>query len=204
MKTLFKILIIGAVTWFLPGCRLHKVKMKEIGKATDKQNYHFNYDPSRRGSLLLYDAAGNYKILSEVQPDAIVSQVTDIASKLTAKIKGQDISGENATKIAESVSELGKRSIAGGILRDALYRLQEMSISTTSITVDQKELFNKVLAVAEKIALAEVQAEEAKKEGHKADAEKHKAKQEEEKARQSESDKERASYELQKARLTYR
>ncbi len=164
---------------FLTSCNSHRVGCKQLKKPEDKQGYHFNYDPSRRGGLVLYDKNGDLRVLAEVQPDAIVATASDLATKLAGTIKGQEISIENALKITESISELGKRSVAGNILRDALYRLAEMTISKNSLSADQKEIFLKIMETATKIAEAELKDVEGK-------IEKAKAVQAAEKTRQSE------------------
>lgn len=124
MKKIFLILFITTIY----SCRSSKSTLREL--KYNNVNYQMSYDASRRGSILSFDSFGKMKILSEVQPDVAVTQTTELTSKLSAKLKtGDSISAEQLTKITENLSELGERTAAVNMLRDALYRLEEHCIN---------------------------------------------------------------------------
>lgn len=96
------------------------------------------YDATKRGSVM-YVKDGKIRVLAENAPDAAIQSITEI----TAKIKGMkgDVSeAEAALKTQRTIAELGKRTAAVNMLRDALYRLNEMYYAT----VDEKENLRKL------------------------------------------------------------
>lgn len=124
MKKILLLLFLISVA----SCNTHIATLKELKHAN--VNYQMSYDAMRRGSIVSFDSTGKMRILSEVQPDAAVTQTTDLTSKLSAKLKNRDsISAEQLTKITESLSVLGERTAAVNMLRDALYRLEEHCIN---------------------------------------------------------------------------
>jgi hypothetical protein len=178
-------MVIGAI--FTTSC---KSRRATVTKLETPGTFHAQYDATKRGSIVFSDGSGNIKILSEVPPDAVVTSVTELTNKLTGKLNGQELSAEQVTKISESMSELGKRTVAVDILRDALYRLEEMTFSGGTIDTNELTLFTKILDVAEKIAQAEIDGEQAK-------TAKAAAKEAEEKA-----DQEKSKVKLEKLELT--
>ncbi len=123
-----KKIILLVFTVVITSCNTHKATLKELKHAN--VNYQMSYDAMRRGSIVSFDSNGKMRILSEVQPDAAVTQTTDLTAKLSAKLKtGDSISAEQITKITESLSVLGERTAAVNMLRDALYRLEEHCIN---------------------------------------------------------------------------
>lgn len=143
--------------------RSSALKEEEIKPNT---SYIVPLDATLRQNIVWTDGLGKIHMLSEVAPDAIVTATVDLTSKLTAKLKsGDEITGEQLTKITESVNELGKRTMSVTILRDALYRLEEYNLNNDKTPMDTLtlKLFEKILDNAKEIALAEIKAEEAKK-----------------------------------------
>lgn len=167
MKIIIYLFFLVAIISVLIGCQAHhRVRSQTLVTGKNKA-YHFNYDATRRGSFVSYDSVGRVRVLSEVPPDAVVSTITDLTNKLSAKINGQDFSAEQVTRISESISELGKRTVAVSILRDALYRLEEMTFAGSPMDTANKQLFLRVLAVTSEIAQAEIAAEKTKQEEQK-------------------------------------
>ncbi|MCJ8152434.1 hypothetical protein MKJ01_01500 [Chryseobacterium sp. SSA4.19] len=107
----------------------HKATLEEL-KST-RSNYQMSYDAMRRGTVLSLDENGKIEsILSEVQPDAAIATTTEITSKLAGNLsQHKNISIDQMTKIAETLSKLGERTAQVNMLRDALYRLEEHCIN---------------------------------------------------------------------------
>lgn len=125
MKT---ILLIFGMMILANSCSTHKATLEELGR---NSNYQMSYDAMRRGAILSINDSGKVdKILSEVQPDAAIATTREITTKLMAKLKsGDSVSGENMTKITETLSKLGERTAPVNMLRDALYRMEEHCIN---------------------------------------------------------------------------
>lgn len=87
------------------------------------------YDATRRGSMLYVDKNQRIRMLSENPPDAAMETIMGI----TAKVKGLqgDIGeAEAAFNAQKSIADLAKRTAAVNMLRDALYRLNELYYAT--------------------------------------------------------------------------
>lgn len=110
-------------------CNTHKATLKEL--TNTRGNYQMSYDAMRRGAIVSIRDNGKVdKILSEVQPDAAIATTRDITTSLMAKLKsGDSVSGENITKITETLSKLGERTAPVNMLRDALYRMEEHCVN---------------------------------------------------------------------------
>jgi hypothetical protein len=102
------------------------------------------------------------RVISEPPPDVIVTSVVDLLGKMDFGKAGSagSASGELKANIAQSVTELGKRTAAVNILRDALYRLQEMR-NNNHINSDEIGLFEKILAAATTIAKSDETTQKA-------------------------------------------
>ncbi len=99
-----------------------------------------HYDASKRGSVM-YVKDGKIRVLAENAPDVAFQTINEISAK--ANVTGQ-VDAEVLIKTQRAVAELGKRTAAVNMLRDALYRLNEMYYAT----VDEKsENLNKFLKV---------------------------------------------------------
>jgi hypothetical protein len=146
--------------------RSSKLKPSELER---NKHYIVPTDASIRASIVSVDEKGNVTYLSEVSPDAMVTAVTNLTSTLTGKLPNSvEVDASQIVQITQSVTELGKRTVAVSILRDALYRLEEYNMNdevraelrdTLSSTY---KLFLKTLEVAETIAKAELKAEQVK------------------------------------------
>jgi hypothetical protein len=85
------------------------------------------YDASKRGSMVFVDPDNNVRVLSENPPDVAMQTITELSTKI--KGTGEISEVEAILKTQQSVAELGKRTAAVNMLRDALYRLNEMYYS---------------------------------------------------------------------------
>lgn len=95
------------------------------------------YDATKRGSVM-YVKDGKIRVLAENAPDAAIQSITEITTKIKG-LKGDVGEVEAALKTQRAIAELGKRTAAVNMLRDALYRLNEMYYAT----VDEKETLRK-------------------------------------------------------------
>lgn len=157
MKTVL-IVSFSIITLSLASCsaeKNHPANAKPLSMFSNekKSAYLVDYDASRRGSIVYIDYETNkINIISEPPPDAMVSVLSELDAKVDVTGK---VSAELANKYAETITQLGKRSVADNILRDALYRLNEYKLNFGSFDADSKELFNRILNVAESIANTE-------------------------------------------------
>ena len=124
--------------------------------------------PDKRVSYFIYDAKENRTYtLSEPPPDVVLEKATQIASDIGVKNASTqtDLSTSQKVDLASKAIELGERTVAVNILRDALFRLSEMNVNNRNNQLhdDYKNLFDTILNVAKEIALADKEKQEAKK-----------------------------------------
>lgn len=146
----------------------HQLHKKSLVESAKMQAQVLNNDASRRNAYFIYDVEKNKAVtLSEPPPDAIVSQITSLTNKLKAKT---ELDTEQSVAITENIIQLGQRTVAVNILRDALFRLNELNVNNQNTPMDasSKELFDRILSVSEKIALAD--EERAKAQNKEAEA----------------------------------
>ncbi|WP_294202894.1 hypothetical protein [uncultured Chryseobacterium sp.] len=168
------ILIITSLALVI-SCSTHRATLKELNST--RGNYQMSYDAMRRGAIVsIRDNGSIDKIISEVQPDAAIATTRDITTSLMAKLKsGDSVSGENITKITETLSKLGERTAPVNMLRDALYRMEEHCVNFPDHC--EKELYWKsfdtvvtsVTRLQQQIsAISKNEADKAKEEANKA------------------------------------
>ena len=97
-----------------------------------------HYDATKRGSVM-FVKDGKIRVLAENSPDAAIQSITAITAKVKG-LKGDIGEAEAAFNIQRTIAQLGKRTAAVNMLRDALYRLNEMYYAT----VDEKEYTRKL------------------------------------------------------------
>ncbi|WP_294213279.1 hypothetical protein [uncultured Chryseobacterium sp.] len=169
MKT--KIVFILSYISVLSGCsstsRISDLR-NEKGKI---QAHHVSYDASRRGSLIFTDDKGKMIVISEPPPDVATKLATELGAKADVMNK---VNAELYLQTTKSIAELGKRTSAVNILRDALYKLTELKLNNDTIDDRTFRLFNEILDVAKNVSYAELQSEMT--ETAKAETEKSKAK----------------------------
>ena len=110
--------------------QLYKNKDKDQGTL-----FWAQYDASKRGSMVFVDPDNNVRVLSENPPDVAMQTITELSTKI--KGTGEISEVEAILKTQQSIAELGKRTAAVNMLRDALYRLNEMYYSARD---EKKEL----------------------------------------------------------------
>ncbi len=160
------VIVFSLFTMF--SCSSHRMTRSSKLEPTElKPNayYMVPLDATIRENLVWTDSLGRFRILSEVSPDAVVTSVTSVSGKITGELAtGQKLSAEQATTITQSLSELGKRTVAVSILRDALYRLEEFNVNSNGRMMDTAtyKLFLEILKSAQTIANAEQEGEKAK------------------------------------------
>ncbi len=142
------------------GCGSKRVGIKPMPGFEDQTRpsvYWAYFDSNYRASVVYHDPEKKIvRVLSEVPPDTALSVIHELSSKINYK----EIEAEQTYHLTESVSELGKRTVAVNVLRDALYRLAELS-SSKQINQNEKELFLEILKAATTIAIAEQERSKA-------------------------------------------
>lgn len=101
-----------------------KAGISKIAQYTDGGTFLWaHYDASKRSSVMYLSENGELRVLAENSPDVAYQTILDI----NAKVKVTDeVDAEAALKTQRSVAQLGKRTAAVNMLRDALYRINEM------------------------------------------------------------------------------
>lgn len=131
--------------------------------------YWSTYDATRRSSFIKMDP-GRITVLAEVQPDAALELARSFSATANAKMaKGDLSSGDVNLQSAsfQSIAELGKRTIAVNMQRDALYRLSEMFLNfqhQPSIYPKMDSMYRFAVLHSKDIALKEAEAEKYKSE----------------------------------------
>ncbi|WP_336664527.1 hypothetical protein [Elizabethkingia meningoseptica] len=118
--------------------------------------HHVSYDASRRGSIIFTDKQGKIIVISEPPPDVATKLATEIGAK--ADVFGK-VNSELYLQTTKSIAELGRRTSAVNILRDALYKLSELKLKNDSLDKQTVALFIKILDVAQSVSQAELQNE---------------------------------------------
>jgi hypothetical protein len=162
MKTKL-LLLLFAITIVLTSCnaqKLHQSDAIALRKFPDinKSAYQTTFDASKRGSILYinYDT-DKIQLLAEPPADAIVSALSEFTSKLNIK---DQISIEAANSYLESVTKLSTSSVSNTLMRDALYRLNEMQFNKWSLDGNYKLAFDQIIKMIEKVAELELKKEE--------------------------------------------
>ncbi|HIC8646180.1 TPA: hypothetical protein ACW7X5_003452, partial [Elizabethkingia meningoseptica] len=118
--------------------------------------HHVSYDASRRGSIIFTDKQGKIIVISEPPPDVATKLATELGAK--ADVIGK-VNTELYLQTTKSIAELGKRTSAVNILRDALYKLSELKLKNDSLDKQTVALFMKILDVAQSVSQVELQNE---------------------------------------------
>ena len=137
MKKITSLLILGLLTVNCTG-------VKSLGDGA----YLAKYDAQKRGALIYKDDQGKVYTVSEVQPDVAISSILELSNKLK---KGEEFTAEQTLNITRTVAQLGERTEAVNILRDALHRLSEIRNNTSTIDPETKEIFKMILSTVKEI-----------------------------------------------------
>jgi hypothetical protein len=138
----FPILALVSVLQCL-GCRTLTPPAR--GEQLTKSTHWLNYDATRRAGFI-FTGDTQERVLSEPAPDVALESVTS----LMAKVKGNEMTAE----VQEGIVELGKRTASVMILREALYRLGEMTINGT-LDAQSEALYGQIIDAVKIIAIAE-------------------------------------------------
>lgn len=115
---------------------------------------HWAYmDSNIRQSVIVVNKNGEAYIVSEPSPDTAVKATMDLASQLKYE---DSVDAELKLKYATEVAQLGKRTVATTVLRDALYKMSELRAAGNELKEHEIGLFETILATAERIAIAEL------------------------------------------------
>lgn len=131
IRSISKLILLLLVALSFGSCAITKrsaranASIARISQFNDSTNGTFlwsQYDATKRGSVM-YVHKGKIRVLAENAPDAAIQSITDIS----AKVKGiESVDVEAAFKTQRTIAQLGKRTAAVNMLRDALYRLNEL------------------------------------------------------------------------------
>lgn len=142
MKLIKSIALAISVSLSIASCSVFEksasIEKKALYQNNNKEQgtlFWAQYDASKRGSMIFVDPDNNVRVLSENPPDVAMQTITELSTKI--KGTGEVSEVEAILKTQQSVAELGKRTAAVNMLRDALYRLNEMYYSTRD---EKKEL----------------------------------------------------------------
>jgi hypothetical protein len=115
----------------------------------------------RRVSFVIYDSESKRTyILNEPPPDVMMERAATIINNIDVKSKttDTDVNTNQKIELANKVIQLGERTVAVNILRDALYRLSEMNVNNRNSKLDEsyKTLYDSILSISKQIALADI------------------------------------------------
>lgn len=122
----------------------------------ENTTYWFDYDASRRGAFII-PSAQQIRMCAEPSPD-VALQILD-KFKLTVPVENIPVSGQ--VDISQQIIQLAGRGQSILFLREALYRLCEISLNQ-ELTDDQiLNMYKQVIEVSSKLAEAELKKAEA-------------------------------------------
>lgn len=122
-------------------------------KLEEGKTYWFDYDATRRGTVLLpTNVSNNIKICAEPSPDVAM----EFANKFLAKLSYEGISAETQAEINSNVIQLAQRTQTIMYLRESLYRLCELSVNYQLPVTEVIKLYEIVVKAAEELAQAEI------------------------------------------------
>lgn len=120
----FRFLLLASAP-VLSGCWLFGVDQGYALDDVDSGSHWMTYDAARRGGLLLRGEGA--KVLAEPAPDAIAS--TAISFVAEAASKAQQVDGKVDVEYTRTVAELAGRGQTVLVVREALYRLNELFLN---------------------------------------------------------------------------
>src|SRR5258706_5273076 len=118
-----------------------------------------DYDATRRGALVI-PKDGGQMMVSEPSPDVALGVVADFI----AKASYSNITGEASAKVTETIAELGKRTQTVMVLRECLFRINELQLIKKDLTKEEiKELYIRVMETVLELAQTDKEAATATK-----------------------------------------
>lgn len=119
------------------------VDKNEKGIGKDKGTFMWShYDATKRGSLMFIDKNENIRVLAENPPDAAIQSITSITT--SSNVDGK-VDASLAFETSKSIAELGKRTAGVNMLRDALYRLNEMYYASKDERDEDRKILNNAI-----------------------------------------------------------
>lgn len=148
MKNIQKIAILSFICFSFVGCK----STRKITVSSDEFSV-IDYGVERRGAYIIRNNEGKYTIVSEPSPDAAKEITTSLglSADTINEIAGLKVQGEYANKVID----LAKRSQTIQVLREALFRLSEMSANSNLGNEEKVKVFNKVLDTIVLMAVTE-------------------------------------------------
>lgn len=119
-----------------------EIKRQKLFTGSQGTLFWANYDATKRGSMIFVEPNGKVRVLAENPPDAAIQSITSITTKFK---KGEEIDANLVFETSKSIAELGKKTASVNMLRDALYRLNEIYYATKDERDETKKLLNKAL-----------------------------------------------------------
>jgi len=117
------------------------------------RTYWLDYDASRRGTIIIpKHEKKNIAICAEPAPDVAL----DIVDRFKANVGTGKVTVGAEVDVEEQVIQLAKRTQTIMFLREALYRLCELSLNHQLDEIQVKDLYEKVIDTAVKMADAEL------------------------------------------------
>jgi hypothetical protein len=107
------------------------------------KSYWFDYDASRRGAILISDDKG-IRSCAEPFPDVAMA----LASKVEANVKYYDLDAKARGEFATSAIKLADKSQMILFIREALFRLCEISINNKMEKQDIVKVYGDIMGVA--------------------------------------------------------
>ena len=128
-------------------------KNKKTG-AIEPTFFWSHYDATQRGSMYKVAPDGTVTVLAENPPDAAVESSLKIVAQAQ---KTGGVSAQGSLEAVRSIAQLGQRTAAVNILRDALYRLAELCNNAGGMNqpmnADVKAVIMQTLNTCEKVSI---------------------------------------------------
>jgi hypothetical protein len=157
-------LLVTLFTWSLLSSCAATIPTYDFHALNKDQSYWFNYDVSRRGTILSpkADPQKGLYMCAEPSPDAALNTAITKLTELSASGKISGGAPEGTTTIrsqsdsAASIVELVSRTQTILFLREAMYRLCEQQLNGTLDKEDVKSLYTTIVNTSVTLAEAQV------------------------------------------------
>lgn len=118
------------------------------------------FNPDSRATIAIPNEAQHlkYKFCSEQASDVAFNKAMETAQKVSVSTNGVDIGAENAYQLANTAVLTAQKSQGVLFLREAMYRLCEMSLNNTLDKAELKNMWDGVLKTAQLVSKTEMAA----------------------------------------------
>ena len=112
------------------------------GKQLDTSGTFFMsfYDATKRSSTAFITPQGQLRVLAENNPDAAANRAFDLISSLNLTNSKDSLIASNKLSLAKTIAQLTEKSPTDILVRDALYRLNEMYLNTLCLICGNKSV----------------------------------------------------------------